>query len=862
MCARSSVFNRRIFAASIFLVAALAPVSRVGGQAFTFLPGNLTYAENFDSMGATGTSFVIGWTSTDASMVAGEGNSTTGSIYNVGSAGSNERAFGSLASGTTIPIFGASFVNATGAPINSLLFSGVMEQWRGGSSATANEVLPFQFSFDATDLTDGTWVALSAFDLVEKLTGSTANVAVDGNLDANRISLSATTNVAWNAGSTMWIRWSDSNDAGNDGLYAIDDFRLSVATASPALYWDLNGTMPGLGGAMGTWNSSTLNWTPDPAGASATQPYNSTNAAHFSGTAGTVQIAPGGIVATGGVTFETEGYVITGGPLTIGAGPVVANHATGVSTITSIIAGSNGLTKTGVGALRLEGANTFTGTITISGGSLRISADNNLGDPANDLIFAGGTLELLSNVTLDVGRALNGAGTITIGSGRTLTVNGLVNFNALALPTAGMLLLAGPTNTIGTLTIAAPTTISGSAPIAVTTGVSASQTSSTTTWNAPLSLPSGTPQFNIPAGPNAVDFVINGIISGIGRLLKVDSGTLRLSANNAGWVGGVRLGVAGTGAAPGGRLVIAHQNALGSAADLQMQFNDGVLEAEGLMTGANAIPIGLSIGPGAIDGAIFAGADMEFAGTVQLFKPGGTTLPHRITVHNHVTFTGAFATSTSTGVSTGVTIAGTGSLTLANSSNPVTEPFTVEQATLVVNGALAASSMNVKSGTLKGRGTVLDLLVGDALDDQAFLAPGNGIGVLTAGNVTFDADATLQFEINSTLGVADQLVANGLVALGNSVATLAVSDLGAGILPVGTSFTIIDNQSNALATTGFFKNRPDLSRFPLNGNQFEIDYGTGSDLNDVVLRVVPEPSCALLLILGGILSPRRARSAM
>ena len=340
---------------------------------------------------------------------------------------------------------------------------------------------------------------------------------------------------------------------------------------------------------------------------------------------------------------------------------------------------------------------------------------------------------------------------------------------------------------------------------------------------------------------------------------------MRLTGNNSGWSGSARLGVAGSATIAGGRILIAHQNALGTGADVQMQFNDGILEAETPFTGANAIPIGLSIGAGQLTGAVFAGAEMEFTGTVQLFKPAGPSLQNTITVNNHVTFTGSFGLSTGTGTSLGVTIAGQGMLTLANASNPVSEPFTIDGPTVVLSGSLGASSVTIKAGTLKGGGSLLDLFVGDAANtNDAILAPGNGIGILTTSALTLDSDATFELEINSALGVADKIIADGAVALGDGVATLAVSDLGTGVLPAGMSFTIIDNQSAALGTTGFFKNRPNLSRFALGANQFEIDYETGIDLNDVVLRVVPEPSWPALLIWGSTLfvSRRRLRRDM
>jgi len=49
------------------------------------------------------------------------------------------------------------------AKIDSLVFSGAMEQWRTGNNAVVEDT-PFEFSLDATSLTDGTWVSASSFE--------------------------------------------------------------------------------------------------------------------------------------------------------------------------------------------------------------------------------------------------------------------------------------------------------------------------------------------------------------------------------------------------------------------------------------------------------------------------------------------------------------------------------------------------------------------------------------------------------------------------------------------------------------------------------------------------------------------------
>jgi trimeric autotransporter adhesin len=217
--------------------------AKVNAQAYTFSPGQLTYTESFDGMGAAGTNFINGWTAIRYAgtgslgdvlpLVVTDGSSNAGAIYNVGSTGADDRAFGSLASGSTVPRFGAVFQNNTGSGITAIELTGVMEQWRSGSSNTVNEIFPFEYSLDAISLSTGTWFAASSFDLLEKITTSVAAEPLDGNLADNQTAISATiTGISWTSGSALWIRWSDANDLGSDGILSVDNLVMTVITGT------------------------------------------------------------------------------------------------------------------------------------------------------------------------------------------------------------------------------------------------------------------------------------------------------------------------------------------------------------------------------------------------------------------------------------------------------------------------------------------------------------------------------------------------------------------------------------------------------------------------------------------------------
>jgi hypothetical protein len=204
-----------------------------------------SYAENFDSMGAAGTSLPAGWTglryagsgTLGAALdpVVTTGSSSGGGLYNVGASGDGERALGTVGSGPTVPRFGLQLVNASGSTIDSLSLDGVSEQWRTGNSAVDNERILFEYSLNALDINDpnATFVGLAGLDLFEIQTGSTSGGAINGNDSANQATIAGLlAGLNWGDGTTLTLRWSDVDAAGNDGMFALDNLSVS-ATAVP-----------------------------------------------------------------------------------------------------------------------------------------------------------------------------------------------------------------------------------------------------------------------------------------------------------------------------------------------------------------------------------------------------------------------------------------------------------------------------------------------------------------------------------------------------------------------------------------------------------------------------------------------------
>ncbi|TCC91893.1 T9SS type B sorting domain-containing protein [Pedobacter frigiditerrae] len=213
---------------------------------------NTAKTENFDGMAPTATAPVSGWFAVKASGSSGVAVGATiplvvyvtsanaGAAYNTGTPSAIDRAIGSLASGSLVPRFGAGYTNNTGSTVTAIDLSGVMEQWRSGSNAIV-ETLPFEYSLNATSIGDATatWVPLTALDLAEKLTTTIVSAGVDGNLTANQTAISGSiSSISLTNGSTIYIRWTDKDDTGSDGIYAIDNFSITFkggAASNPLL---------------------------------------------------------------------------------------------------------------------------------------------------------------------------------------------------------------------------------------------------------------------------------------------------------------------------------------------------------------------------------------------------------------------------------------------------------------------------------------------------------------------------------------------------------------------------------------------------------------------------------------------------
>jgi endonuclease/exonuclease/phosphatase family metal-dependent hydrolase len=214
-----------------------------------------TYAQNFDSLAASGAS--IGWTNNvtlpgwyaskgnleAVSYIASTGSAANGSFYSFGAAGVNpasDRAFGSIAASSTNYAYGVRFTNDTALTATNFQVSFSAEQWRNanGTGAVTN-TLAFSYQISSTALTNAdainvqSWTAVPALNFFSPVVGG-SGVALDGNASLSR-------QVFANAplggavvlpGQEIFLRWRDIDDAGSDAGLAVDDLSVSFQLVS------------------------------------------------------------------------------------------------------------------------------------------------------------------------------------------------------------------------------------------------------------------------------------------------------------------------------------------------------------------------------------------------------------------------------------------------------------------------------------------------------------------------------------------------------------------------------------------------------------------------------------------------------
>ncbi len=206
------------FTSSPFVNSAIAVTLNVGNQ----------YIQDFNSLPVSGISdkstLPDGWDflktggNNANSYSASDGSSNIGDIYSFGTNGSFDRSLGSLTStDVTSSIFGVNFTIDGTSPVDSVSITYQGEQWRTGSR-TAVDRLAFQYSINATTLSDGTWTSFNALDFTSPVTSGPTNTVLTGNGAGNfRNSTATISGLNLKDNDNFSIRWIDTNVSGING---------------------------------------------------------------------------------------------------------------------------------------------------------------------------------------------------------------------------------------------------------------------------------------------------------------------------------------------------------------------------------------------------------------------------------------------------------------------------------------------------------------------------------------------------------------------------------------------------------------------------------------------------------------------
>ncbi|QXQ06454.1 autotransporter domain-containing protein [Sphingosinicellaceae bacterium] len=518
---------------------------------------------------------------------------------------------------------------------------------------------------------------------------------------------------------------------------------------------------------------------------------------------GEVQLSNGGTLDV--ATTETIGALNDGvfyggkGNVTLSGGNLVINSGA----FGGVISGANGIEKIGTDILTLSGANTFTGSATVTDGTLVLAGGAAIDDTAAVIVNAtdttAGTLQVDDAETI---------GSLS-GNGGTVVLNaGLTTGDATDTAYAGVISGVGGLTKAGTgiFTLTGANSYSGG----TTVDAGTLEGNTTSIQGDVLVNAAGTLLFTQP-----VDGTYAGMLTGTGAVTKADVGILTLTGTNTGFTGTTNLN--------GGAVAIASEANIGTG---PIAFDGGTLQTTGATTLANAVTLNAGGGTFQTDADTTASGIITGAGALTKTGAsmltltglndytGGTTVSAGILkgdagvglqgdiVNNaEVDFTGAFATyagnmsgtggvkvvdNAVVGFSGANTYAGPTTIDVGSSLFSFSDTALSGASAFTVDGVLNIQTATNTIGSLSGTGEVSGntgsvLNIGADNTSTTFAGDFDPIDVNKIGTGTLTLTSTSGLSTVGALGVnGGMLELDGILAAttGTSVASGATLSVG------------------------------------------------------------------------------------
>ena len=318
---------------------------------------------------------------------------------------------------------------------NNVAIWGNKQEWTNAAAPVSGTTIGLVFSNslganssnNLTDLTVNSWLFVSQATAANVVIGNA--ITLTGGITNNSTSLQTVNlNIATTAARTI------NTASGNMSLGGV------ISGAGGGITKDGANTLT-LGGANTfTGTLSVLN------GTLSVATINNANAAGVLGNSANAVVLGGSgttgqLLYTGATASSTKSFSLASG----GAGNINVGTAATALTLSGAITNTGSFIKSGVGTLILSGANTYTGTTTISAGTLQVGNGGTSGTLGTGTVTNNAALVFNRSDSFSVTNTVSGTGAVTKQGAGTLALSGANTFSGALAVQAGVLDLASAT---------------------------------------------------------------------------------------------------------------------------------------------------------------------------------------------------------------------------------------------------------------------------------------------------------------------------------------------------------------------------------------------------------------------------------